>query len=151
MLHHNNLEIQQREREGIAILDLHGKLVMGGGDIALRDCVQSLFDPGNRQLILDLAKISEIDTSGIGVLLLLAEQYRNGGGKLVLFNVAHAHGEVYEMARLESGDGDLSRRAGCRQQLFSRSQNCALRHSRLHRKPAARGREKDMIQRKTLR
>lgn len=102
MLHHNNLDIQQREREGIAILDLHGKLVMGGSDIALRDCVQSLFDPGNRQLILDLAKISEIDTSGMGVLLLLAEQYRNGGGKLVLFNVAHTHGEVYEMARLET-------------------------------------------------
>ncbi len=38
MLHHNNLDIHQREREGIAILDLHGKLVMGGGDIALRDC-----------------------------------------------------------------------------------------------------------------
>jgi anti-sigma B factor antagonist len=102
MFHHDNLDIHQRENEGIVILDLHGKLVMGGADIALRDCVQSLFDPGNRQLILDLAKISEIDTSGMGVLLLLAEQYRSGGGKLVLFNVAHTHGEVYEMARLET-------------------------------------------------
>jgi anti-sigma B factor antagonist len=102
MLHHNKLDIQQREKEGIVILDLDGHLVLGGGDIALRDCVQSLFDPGNRQLILDLAKISEIDTSGMGVLLLLAEQYRSVGGKLVLFNVAHAHGKVYEMARLET-------------------------------------------------
>jgi anti-sigma B factor antagonist len=102
MLHHDKLEIHQRENEGIVILDLHGKLVMGGADIALRDCVQSLFDPGNRQLILDLAKISEIDTSGMGVLLLLAEQYRDAGGKLVLFNIAHAHGEIYEMARIET-------------------------------------------------
>jgi anti-sigma B factor antagonist len=102
MLHHNKLDIQQREKEGIAILDLNGHLIMGGGDIALRDCVQSLFDPGNRNLILDLAKISEIDTSGLEVLLFLAEQYRNGGGKLVLFNVAHTHGKVYEMARLEA-------------------------------------------------
>jgi len=102
MLHHKHLDIQQREREGIAILDLHGKLVMGGGDITLRDCVQSLFDPGNRQLILDLAKTHEIDTAGMGVLLLLAEQYRNSGGKLVLFNVAHTHGKVYELARLET-------------------------------------------------
>jgi anti-sigma B factor antagonist len=102
MFHHDNLEIHQRENEGIVVLDLHGKLVMGGADITLRDCVQSLFDPGNRQLILDLAKISEIDTSGMGVLLLLAEQYRDAGGKLVLFNIAHAHGEIYEMARLET-------------------------------------------------
>lgn len=102
MLHHDKLEINRRENEGIVILDLHGKLVMGGADVALRDCVQSLFDPGNRQLILDLAKISEIDTSGMGVLLLLAEQYRDAGGKLVLFNIAHAHGEIYEMARIET-------------------------------------------------
>jgi len=102
MLHHDKLDIQQREKEGIAILDLHGKLIMGGGEITLQDCVQSLFDPGNRQLILDLAKVSEIDTTGMGVLLLLAEQYRIGGGKLVLFNVAHTHGKVYEMARLET-------------------------------------------------
>src|SRR3984885_8313728 len=102
MLHHDKLDIQQREKEGIAILDLHGKLIMGGGEITLRDCVQSLFDPGKRQLILDLAKVSEIDISGMGVLLVLAEQYRNCGGKLVLFNVAHTHGKVYEMARLET-------------------------------------------------
>jgi anti-sigma B factor antagonist len=101
MLHHN-LEIRQREKEGIAILDLHGKLVMGGGDIALRDFVQSLFDQDNRQLILDLAQIAEIDTSGSGVLLFLAEQYRDGGGKLVMFNIAHTHGKIYEMARLEA-------------------------------------------------
>jgi anti-sigma B factor antagonist len=101
MLHHN-LEIRQREKEGIAILDLHGKLVMGGGDIALRDFVQSLFDRDNRQLVLDLAQIVEIDTAGNGVLLFLAEQYRDGGGKLVMFNIAHTHGKIYEMARLEA-------------------------------------------------
>jgi anti-sigma B factor antagonist len=101
MLHHN-LEIRQREKEGIAILDLHGKLVLGGGDIALRDFVQSLYDHDNRQLILDLGQISEIDTAGNGVLLFVAEQYRDGGGKLVLFNIAHTHGKVYEMARLEA-------------------------------------------------
>jgi anti-sigma B factor antagonist len=101
MLHHN-LEIRQREKEGIAILDLHGKLVLGGGDIALRDFVQALYDHDSRQLILDLGQISEIDTAGNGVLLFLAEQYRDGGGKLVLFNIAHTHGKVYEMARLEA-------------------------------------------------
>ncbi|MGA2877550.1 MAG: STAS domain-containing protein [Bryobacteraceae bacterium] len=102
MLHHDQLEIHQREKEGIVILDLHGKLIMGDGDIALRDFVQSLFDAGNRQLMLDFAQVSEIDTSGMGVLLLLAQQYRNSGGRLVLFNIAHSHGKVYEMARLET-------------------------------------------------
>jgi anti-sigma B factor antagonist len=102
MLHRNNLDIDQREREGIVILDLDGKLVMGRSDVALRDFVQSLFDHGNRKLVLNLAGISEIDTSGMGALLFLAEQYQNAGGMLVLFNIAHTHGKVYEMARLET-------------------------------------------------
>lgn len=102
MLHHQHLDIHQRENEGIVILDLDGKLIMGGGDIALRDFVQSLLDAGNRKLTLNLAQVSEIDTSGNGVLLIVAQEYGNAGGKLVLFNIAHSHGHVYEMARLET-------------------------------------------------
>ncbi|MBV9770457.1 MAG: hypothetical protein JOZ32_12860, partial [Bryobacterales bacterium] len=75
MFHHNKLDIQQREKEGIDILDLKGRLVLGAGDIALRDFVQSLFDNGNRQLIHNLQEISEIDTSGMQVLLFLSEEY----------------------------------------------------------------------------
>jgi anti-sigma B factor antagonist len=102
MLHHDHLKIHQRENEGIVILDLHGKLVMGSGDIALRDFVQTLLEGGNRKLTLKLAEVHEIDTSGTGVLLFLSEAYRKAGGKMVLFNIAHAHGHVYEMARLEA-------------------------------------------------
>ena len=102
MLHHKHLDIHQRENEGIVILDLHGKLIMGGGDIALRDFVQSLLGGGNRKLTLNLAHVSEIDTAGNGVLLFVAQEYGNAGGKVVLFNIAHSHGQIYEMARLET-------------------------------------------------
>jgi anti-sigma B factor antagonist len=102
MFDHNNLEIDQREREDIVILDLKGHLVLGASDTALREAVQSLFDHGNRQLILNLGGVSSIDTVGGGALLFLAEEYRGAGGKLVLFQLAHTHGELYEMARLEA-------------------------------------------------
>jgi len=102
MFDHDNLQIHQREREGIVILDLKGHLVLGAGDTALREAVQSLFDQGNRQLVLNLAEVSNIDTIGAGALLFLAQEYRAAGGKLVLFQLAHTHGELYEMARLEA-------------------------------------------------
>jgi anti-sigma B factor antagonist len=102
MLHHNHLEIHQRETEGIVILDLDGKLVLGAGDSVLSDRVHALFNGDNRRLILNLAAISEIDTTGMGVLLTEAEEYLKAGGKIVLYNIAHAHGQIYEMARLES-------------------------------------------------
>jgi anti-sigma B factor antagonist len=102
MLLHHHLDIHQRENEGIVILDLHGKLIMGGGDIALRDFIQSLLDGSNRKLAMNLAHVSEIDTAGNGVLLFVAQEYGNAGGKVVLFNIAHSHGQIYEMARLET-------------------------------------------------
>jgi anti-sigma B factor antagonist len=102
MLHHNQLDIQRTENEGITILTLHGKLDMGSGEIALRDFVHSLLDGGNGKLMLNLAAVSDIDGSAIGMLLLLSEEYSKAGGKLVLFNVPRAHGKVYEMARLEA-------------------------------------------------
>ena len=40
MFDHNSLEIHEREREGIVILDLKGHLVLGAGDTALREAVE---------------------------------------------------------------------------------------------------------------
>ena len=98
----DHLEIHQHEREGITILDLKGHLVMGDADTALRNAVQALFESGNRKLILNMGEVSRIDTTGMGTLLTLSQQYRSAGGRLALYALAHTHGEVYEMARLET-------------------------------------------------
>jgi len=102
MFDHDKLEIHQRENEGIVILDLKGHLVLGAGDNALRESVDALFRGGNRQLILNFAAVSNIDTLGGEALLFLGQQYRAAAGKLVLLQLAHVHEEVYEMARLEA-------------------------------------------------
>jgi anti-sigma B factor antagonist len=102
MLDHDHLESHQRENEGIVVLDLKGHLVLGVCENTLRETVQALFDGGNRKLVLNLAHVANIDTSGAGLLSSLAEQYRSAGGKLVLLQLAHVHEELYEMARLEA-------------------------------------------------
>jgi len=102
MFEHDQLTIHQRENEGIVILDLKGHLVIGSGDNALRETVESLFDGGNRKLVLNLAHVSNIDSSGAGVLFALAQQYGAAGGKLALVQLVHVHAELSEMARLEA-------------------------------------------------
>lgn len=102
MLHHHALEIEQRENQGIVILDLDGKLEMGRGDIVLREFVDGLLKRGQKQLILNMEHVSDIDTAGNGVLLILAQEYRDAGGQLVLLRVDQVHASVYEMARLET-------------------------------------------------
>jgi anti-sigma B factor antagonist len=102
VFHHNELEINRREEQGIVILGLRGKLEMGRGDVALRDYAGSLLAQGNRQLILDLAGVTSIDTAGSGELLLLAERYREAGGKMSLMHVDRVHAKIYELASLET-------------------------------------------------
>jgi anti-sigma B factor antagonist len=102
LFEHDKLETHQREREGVAILDLKGHLVLGCGDVVLRETVESLFNQGNRKLILNLAEVANIDTSGAGTILALAQQYHAAGGKLVLFQLAHPQEELYEKARLHA-------------------------------------------------
>jgi anti-sigma B factor antagonist len=102
MFDHDKLEMHQRENEGIVVLDLKGHLVLGAGDNSLRDTVQSLFDGGNRKLVLNLAHLSNIDSAGAAVLYALAQQYGAAGGKLVLVQLVHVHAELSEMARLEA-------------------------------------------------
>ena len=102
MFDHDKLEIHQRENEGIVVLDLKGHLVLGAGDNALRETVQSLFGGGNRKLVLNLAHVANIDSSGAAVLFALAQQYGGAGGKLVLIQLAHVHATLSEMARLEA-------------------------------------------------
>lgn len=101
MLNHS-LEIHQRESQNITILDLRGKLEMGTGDVTLRDFAEVLLRNGNRQLMLNMAHVSAIDTAGSGVLLFLAQEYSVAGGRLVLAHLDHVHANIYEMARLES-------------------------------------------------
>lgn len=101
MLHHT-LEIHQRENQEIQVLDLRGKLEMGTGDVTLRDFADVLFRNGNRQLILNMAHVSAIDTAGSGVLLFLAQQYQSAGGRLVLAQLGDVHVKIYEITRLEA-------------------------------------------------
>jgi anti-sigma B factor antagonist len=108
MFHLTGLDIQQRENQGITVLELHGKLHMGAGDIALREFAESLLDQGKRQVILDLAKVSDIDDAGTETLLILAEKYHGAGGRLVLSGMDPAHAEIYEAARLEEAIGNYS-------------------------------------------
>ena len=65
-----SLEIQQREREGIVILDLKGRLTVGGEVATFRDRVQQLVNSGRTSIILNLQDVDYIDSTGLGALVM---------------------------------------------------------------------------------
>jgi anti-sigma B factor antagonist len=79
-----HLEIEQRQKEGITILDLKGRIVLGPADRMLRERILSLLSQGIHNLILNMKEVSEIDTAGLGTVVLSAEKLRKSGGKLAL-------------------------------------------------------------------
>jgi len=95
-----SLEVKQRERDGVVILDLEGPLVMGDEDFALRERLVSLVEVGHRNLILNFKGVTEIDTTGLGTLEFCAEKFREAGGKCVLLNLDPSRNELSEVFKL---------------------------------------------------
>jgi len=79
-----HLEIETREKEGITILDLKGRAVLGPEDVLLRERILSLLTHSVSNLILNLKEISHIDSAALGTLVFFTEKFRSAGGKLVL-------------------------------------------------------------------
>ena len=97
-----SLEIQQREKEGITILDLRGRLTMGDEDLALRQYLKSLCDTGKISIVLNLDGVTEIDTTGLGTLVFCSLKLRKAGGRMALINLSPSHIELMILLKLES-------------------------------------------------
>lgn len=81
----------------IKILQVKGKVTIGDGDVKLREAVHGLLDGGARKIILDLADLSYIDSSGIGELVSVYTTMTNRGGQLRLSNL---HSKIYSLLQL---------------------------------------------------
>jgi anti-sigma B factor antagonist len=94
------LDIQQREREGIEILDLNGRITVGPEATALRAKVAELSAAGTRNLVLDLAGADYIDSTGLGALVMCVTSLRKSGGNVKLLHLNRRNIELLVMTKL---------------------------------------------------
>lgn len=97
-----HLDVTQHEKEGITVLDLKGKLILGPEDESLRERVLSLLGAGRLQLVLNLHQLSHIDTAGIGTLVFCAEKVREAGGKLAVASLGAAHNDIANLLKIDT-------------------------------------------------
>src|SRR5271169_360018 len=95
-----SLHIEQRESEGIVILDLKGPLTLGHGDVELRDRLRTLHQSGKVNIVLNLKDVSHIDSTGLGTLVFGLARLRKAGGRLALANVNRAHLKLFLLTKL---------------------------------------------------
>ena len=81
------LELNERQAGDVTILDLSGSVRMGEGAVSLRNSIRGLNDGGKKKILLNLAGVKNIDSSGIGELIANYTTIKREGGQLKLLNL----------------------------------------------------------------
>ena len=95
-----SMKFTSREVDGITILDLSGKIVLGEGSVTIRDAVRDVLAKGSNKILLNLADINYIDSSGIGELVSALTAVKNAGGSLKLLQLTKKVKDLLQITKL---------------------------------------------------
>ncbi len=96
------MELDIHEARGVTVLALQGQITMGEGDIALREAVSDLLETGTRNIIIDLGKVTFIDSFGIGQLIGCFVTVTNQGGLLKLCDLSSRMSSILQITKLNT-------------------------------------------------
>jgi len=94
------ITIERRTIEDIKILDCSGKIVLGQGTMTIRNMVRDILAAGGKKIILNLANVSYIDSSGIGELVSTYTTVANAGGQLKLLHLTKKIEQLLAITKL---------------------------------------------------
>ncbi|HXO28629.1 MAG TPA: STAS domain-containing protein [Thermoanaerobaculia bacterium] len=94
------MKVNVRQRDGVTILDLKGKITIGMGDVALRNAVQDAINSGATKVVINLKDVTTIDSSGVGELVSAFTTATNRGVKLSLANLPSKVSDILQITQL---------------------------------------------------
>jgi len=94
------LNISERHVGDVTILDMDGKITIGEGSVALRTAIRRLLEEGKKKILLNLAKVGYIDSSGIGELVSSYTAINKESGELKLLNLTQKLQDLLTITKL---------------------------------------------------
>ncbi|HSE97592.1 MAG TPA: STAS domain-containing protein [Blastocatellia bacterium] len=94
------MDIKERVVEGVSVLDLGGKIVLGEGDLQIKERIRDLLADGQRRILLNLGDVSYIDSAGLGALISGYTTVRREGGQLKLVNLTKRIQDLLAITKL---------------------------------------------------
>ena len=94
------LEITQRETNGIYLLTLQGRLMLGPESNGLRATIDNLLSSGATKIVVCLEHVNSVDSAGLGTLIEIHRKTKAKGGRLVLAHLGPKLKQALEIARL---------------------------------------------------
>jgi len=95
-----NLYINERRTGDVTVLDLKGKLRIGGNSLALHRSIRSLVSEKKNMILLNLSGVTYIDSCGLGELVASQVSVENSGGEIKLTGLSDRLRELFTATRL---------------------------------------------------
>jgi anti-sigma B factor antagonist len=94
------LKITDGEVDGVAVVRLEGRIVLGENTSALREKVKGLIASGKKKLVLNMNDVTMIDSSGLGALVTAYSATKSGGASLRLSNLGSKFQGLLQITKL---------------------------------------------------
>ena len=95
-----SVKLTSRQVGDVTVIDAAGRITLGEGASAFRDAIRSFATQGDKKLLLNLAEVSYIDSSGIGEMVSGFTTVTNGGGKLKLVGLSKRVKDLLQITKL---------------------------------------------------
>jgi anti-sigma B factor antagonist len=86
--------------DGVAVVALEGRIVLGEESTALREKVKSLLATGQKKIVLNMDNVTYIDSSGLGALVAAHTSARSQGATLKISNLGSKFQEILQVTKL---------------------------------------------------
>jgi anti-sigma B factor antagonist len=97
-----SLEIARREREGVTLLDLKGRITIGEEASAFREAVEKVAAQPGAKLLLNMLEVDYVDSTGLGAMVMCSMRIRSSNGLAKLVNVNRRNIELIVMTKIDS-------------------------------------------------
>ncbi len=95
-----DVKMNVRVTRGITIVDVSGRVTLGEGVTTLRDTLREMATVGHKKILLNLAELTYLDSSGIGALVSSFATINNLGGQIKLVNLTKRIKDLLLMTKL---------------------------------------------------
>lgn len=95
-----SVKLTSRQVGDVTVIDAAGRITLGEGASAFRDTIRDLAAKQNKKLLLNLAEVSYIDSSGIGEMVSGFTTVTNNGGHLKLMGLSKRVKDLLQITKL---------------------------------------------------
>jgi anti-sigma B factor antagonist len=95
-----SMKISTRQVDGVTVVDCSGRITLGEGSVTLRESIAQLLGQNQKKILLNLADVNYIDSSGIGELVSAFTTVRKQGGDLKLLNLTKKVHDLLQITKL---------------------------------------------------